>query len=175
MISKLLQKLLQTQPEAISASCYSDEDKHKSAEIILFESRERRKGQEYRLEHYKKLAIHLLGWVLVFWSVFASEGNLPVSSKWFCVSAIAGILLLMSVSYVIMPKDWTEGPKCQDMIRHYYDAGRKRSELERSLMINLEEAFSKNEARLEKILLALRVAGSTASVSVVTLIVAVNW
>ena len=120
--------------ESTTDSRDSDESRREVAEIILFESRERRTGQEYRLEHYKKLAIQIFGWTLVFWSIFVSQRDLPTSSSWFCVAAIAGVLSLTAAGYTMMPKSWTEAPRIQDMITAYYEAGRPRSELERSLM-----------------------------------------
>lgn len=161
-------------PDTTSESHHGDHNKGEVAEIILFESRERRKGQEYRLEHSKKLAIQIFGWTLVFWSIFVSQRDLPISSSWFCVAAIAGVLSLMAAAYVIMPKSWTEAPRIQDMIRDYYDAGRPRGELERSLMTNLEESFHKNEARLDKIIFAVRVESAASLVSVAALITAVT-
>ena len=162
------------EPDSSSESPDSDKNRREAAEIILFESRERRKGQEYRLEHYKKLSIQIFGWTLVFWSIFVSQRDLPTSSPWFCVAAIAGVLSLAGAAYTILPKSWTEAPRIQDMITHYYEAGRPRSELERSFMTNLEESFHKNEARLDKMVFAVRAESAASLVSVVTLITAVT-
>ena len=172
MISRFLRRPQRAQPDSPAAPGDSDQNKRELAEIILFESRERRNGQEYRLEHYKKLAIQLFGWILVFWSIFVSRGDLPTSSPWFCVSAAAGVLSLIAASFMIMPKTWTEAPRCRDMISAYYDAERPRRELERSLMENLEESFHNNEARLDKMVWALRAEGVTAFVSVAALVTA---
>ena len=175
MISRFLRRPQQAQPSTTSADLpEGDQDKSEVAEIILHESRERRKGQEYRLEHYKKLAIQIFGWTLVFWSIFVSQRDLPTSSPWFCVAAIAGVLSLTAAAYTILPKSWTEAPRIQDMITHYYETGRPRSELERSLMTNLEESFHKNEARLDKMVFAVRAESAASLVSVVTLVTAVT-
>ena len=80
----------------------------------------------------------------------------------------------MATSYVILPKDWTEAPLIEDMIRDYYDAGRPRSELERSLMTNLETSFGKNEARLDKMVFAVRAESVASLVSVAALVTAVT-
>lgn len=162
------------QPDSSSDSHGGDQNKREVAEIILFESRERRKGQEYRLEHYKKLATQIFGWTLVFWSIFVSQRDLPTSSSWFCVAAIAGVLSLMAAAYAIMPKRWTEAPRINDMITHYYEVERPRSELERSLMSNLEESFHTNEGRLDKMVLAVRAESAASLVSVATLVTAVT-
>ena len=164
----------QEHPESTTDSPESDANRREAAEIILFESRERRNGQEYRLEHYKKLATQIFGWTLVFWSIFVSQRDLPTSSSWFCVAAIAGVLSLSAAAYAIMPKRWTEAPRINDMITHYYEAGRPRSELERSLMTNLEESFHKNEARLDKMVFAVRAESAASLVSVITLVTAVT-
>ena len=175
MISRFLRRPQQAQPPTTSADLpEGDQDKSEVAEIILHESRERRNGQEYRLEHYKRLAIQIFGWTLVFWSIFVSQRDLPTSSPWFCVAAIAGALSLMAAAYAIMPKSWTEAPRIQDMIKDYYDAGRPRSELERSLMTNLEDSFHKNEARLDRMVFAVRAESAASLVSVVTLVTAVT-
>ena len=47
------------QPDRASDSSNGDDNSREVAEIILLESRERRKGQECRLEHYQKLAIQV--------------------------------------------------------------------------------------------------------------------
>ena len=175
MISRFLRRPQQAQPPTTSADLpESDQDKSEVAEIILHESRERRKGQEYRLEHYKKLAIQIFGWTLVFWSIFVSQRDLPTSSPWFWVAAATGVLSLAAASYTIMPKGWKEAPRIQDMIEHYYEAGRSRSELERSLMTNLEESFSNNEARLRVIVRVVRAEGAASLASVVTLVTTVT-
>ena len=174
MLSRFLRRPQQAQPESAADPRDGDENKREVAEIILFESRERRTGQEYRLEHYKKLAIQIFGWTLVFWSIFVSQRDLPTSSSWFCVAAIAGVLSLTAAAYTILPKSWTEAPRIQDMITHYYEAGIPRSELERSLMSNLEESFHKNEARLGKMVFAVRAESAASLVSVVTLVTAVT-
>jgi len=161
-------------PDSTPDPRQGDENKREAAEIILFESRERRNGQEYRLDHYKKLAIQIFGWTLVFWSIFVSQRDLPTSSPWFCVAATAGVLSLTAAAYIILPRSWTEAPRIQDMITHYYEAGRPRSELERSLMTNLEESFHKNEARLDKVVFALWAESAASLVSVATLITAVT-
>ena len=63
MISRFLRKPQQAQPPTTPDYLpESDQDRREVAEIILHESRERRKGQEYRLEHYKKLATQVFGW-----------------------------------------------------------------------------------------------------------------
>ena len=173
MISRFLRRP-QEQPESASDPGDGDENRREVAEIILFESRERRKGQAYRLEHYKKLAIQIFGWTLVFWSIFVSQRDLPTSSPWFWVAAITGVLSLAAASYTIMPKDWTEAPQIEDMIKDYYDAGRPRSELERSLMTNLEESFSNNEARLRVIVRVVRAEGAASLVSVASLVTTVT-
>ena len=174
MLSRFLRRPQQAQPESAADPRDGDENKREVAEIILFESRERRKGQEYRLEHYKKLSIQIFGWTLVFWSIFVSQRDLPTSSPWFWVAAITAVLSLAAASYTIMPKGWKEAPRIQDMIEHYYEAGRSCSELERGLMTNLEESFHKNEARLDKMVFAVRAESAASLVSVVTLVTAVT-
>lgn len=175
MISRFLRRPQQTQPPTTTADLSeSDQNKREAAEIILFESRERRKGQAYRHDHFKRLAIQIFGWTLVFWSIFVSQRDLPTASPWFCVAAITGVLSLTATSYAILPKDWTEAPLIEDMIRDYYDAGRPRNELERSLMTNLETSFRKNEARLDKIVFAVRAESVASLVSVAALVTAVT-
>ena len=160
--------------DSTSDSRQVNDNSRKVAEIILFESRERRKGQEYRLDHYQKLSIQIFGWTLVFWSIFVSQRDLPTSSSWFCVAAIAGVLSLTATAYTILPNSWTEAPRIQTMITHYYEEGRPRRELERSLMTNLEESFHKNEARLDKMVFAVRAESAASLVSVVALVTAVT-
>ena len=160
--------------DSTSDSRQGDQNKREVAEIILFESRERRRGQEYRLEHYKKLAIQVFGWTLVFWSIFVSQRDLPTSTPWFGVAATTGVLSLVAAGYAITPKRWTEAPLLQDMISEYYDKGRRRDELERSLMTNLEQSFHKNEARLDKMVFAVRAESVASLVSVVALVTPVT-
>ena len=99
------------QPDRASDSSNGDENSREMAEIILFASRERRKGQEYRLEHYQKLAIQVFGWTLVFWSIFVSQRDLPTSSSLFYVAAITGVLALIPMGRAITPKSWSGGPE----------------------------------------------------------------
>ena len=161
--------------DSTSDSSQTDDNLREVAEIILFESRERRKGQEYRLEHYQKLSIQVFGWTLVFWSIFVSQRDLPTSSSWFCVAAVAGVLSLAATAYTVMPSSWTEAPRIQTMTTHYYDEeGRPRRELERSLMTNLEESFHKNESRLDKMVFAVRAESAASLVSVIALVTAVT-
>ncbi len=160
--------------DSTSGSSQTDDNSREVSEIILFESRERRKGQEYRLEHYQKLSIHVFGWTLVFWSIFVSQRDLPTSSSWFCVAAIAGVLSLIATAYTILPSSWTEAPRIQTMVTSYYEQGRPRRELERSLMANMEETFHENEARLDKMVFAVRAESAASLVSVVALGTAVT-
>ena len=156
---------------------HSDSDngnRREVAEIILFESRERRKGQEYLLGHYQKLSIQISGWMFAFWLILVFQRDSLPSGAWFGVAATAGVVAVAVSAYTVLPKNWTGPPQIQTMSTHYYDQGRTRSELERSLITNLEKSFNENETRIAKTLCAVRAQSVASPVSVGALIAAVN-
>ena len=46
----------------------------------------------------------------MFWSIFVSQRDLPTSSSWFCVAAIAGVLSLTATAYTILPNTFGRKP-----------------------------------------------------------------
>ena len=156
--------------DSTSDSSQVDDNAREVAEIILFESRERRKGQEDQLEHYQKLSIQLFGWTLVFWAIVVSQHDPPTHSPWFCIAVIAGVLSVATTARVILPRSWEGGPDIEDMVKGYYETNKPRRDLERGIIENLEQPYLNNKLRLDKALCAVRAQSVVSLLSVIALI-----
>lgn len=145
-------------------------------EVILEQAREERRKQDARLESYKRLS----GVVV---AVMLSLGAVVVSAADQMSQSVAGVIALLAVAAVALcavgaynpAATWQENIDILEMAIEYVGGHKARSTAELDLALALDDQYTKNEEKLDRMRRWLKAQVAVAFVGAIYLFAVLYW